>query len=118
MQTCPKCSSAKIETSGTTCWTQRCENCGFSESGTASFPLDVEVEHEYDLIFQLSSPSQIPVIRAIMPELLSQSTAELLEAYRMNSARITVSALAMWRARDYMRKAALEGIQAHLSNEN
>jgi hypothetical protein len=80
--------------------------------------LDVEVEHEYDLIFQLSSPSQIPVIRAIMPELLSQSTAELLEAYRMNSARITVSALAMWRARDYMRKAALEGIQAHLSNEN
>lgn len=74
----------------------------------------VEVEHEYSVKFQLSSPNQIPIVRSIAPELLQYSTAELLHSARANNLSITVRSLFMWRAREYAKKAADAGIQSQI----
>ncbi len=101
MNTCPKCSSANITLSDGTIWTAFCSDCGHSFGGTASFALhQIEVEHEYDVTFQLSSPKQIPSIRAIAPEISDLSTADLLRSARANGLKITIPSVMMWRARN------------------
>ena len=118
MQSCPQCKSTRIRIEGETLWTSHCEDCGFNTSGTASFPLVVEeVEEEYDLVFYLSSPKQIPIVRGIAQELLIHSSADLLEMYRENDSRISVSSITMWRARDYIRESEALGIQATVKNQ-
>lgn len=111
MNTCPKCGSSRLTaTEGCLC-TVECKDCGFSTSGTASFSSTVEVEQDFDLVFRLSSPKQIPVVRAIVPELSNRSTAELLHSFRNEGSTITISSLTMWRVRSYAEKAAAKGIQ-------
>lgn len=117
MKTCPKCNSPRITVIGGSFWTLECRDCGFTESGTASFSSVEEVELDYDLVFQLSSIRQIPIVRAIAPELLSRSSSDLLQSFRSEGSTITVPSLSMWRARIYMEKAEAEGIQARIAPE-
>jgi len=117
MQTCPQCHSPRMTMAGAAFWTSCCKDCGFTSCGTASFPLEIEIEHEYDFVFRLSSPKQIPIVCSIARELSNRSTAELLEAYRKDDTSITVPCLAMWRARDYAQKAKLQGIETTIVYE-
>jgi uncharacterized Zn finger protein (UPF0148 family) len=115
MNTCPKCSSPNVTLNDGTIWDACCSDCGHSFGGTASFVLQqTEVELEFDVTFQLSSPKQIPSIRAIVPEISDLSTAELLRAARSNGLKITISSVVMWRARNYLEAAKKMGIETEI----
>ena len=115
MDTCPKCKSVNVALSGREVWTVKCRACGHGFGGTASFAdHEIEVEHEYDVTFQLSSSKQIVSVREIAPEISGFSTADLLRAARANGLKITVPSVAMWRARKYREAAQKIGIETEI----
>lgn len=82
------------------------------DHAVADMPGIVEAEQEMAVTFQMTSLSQIRLVRAIAPDLVGFSTAELAARARTNGLQVTVSGLTMWRARDYVQKARKAGLEA------
>jgi len=115
MNACSECGSSDVTVTGTTLWTLHCHACGAIVVGTAflaDLPEIVEAEQEMAVTFQMTSLNQIRLVRAIAPELLGFSTAELAARARTNGLQVKVSGLTMWRARDYLEKARNAGLEA------
>src|SRR4051812_9540669 len=121
MGLCPRC-GAELDITyplGLSCWVERCPACGHEGGGTISYviPEGLDADREVSGFFRLTGLAQYPVLRSLLPSLMSTPSPEIIRKLKEDGLRWWVGPLKIHQARRYQEEAGTRGLEVVILDE-